>query len=44
MGRDPFTKMVEVVENGVPVQKEIQFFGWEKLDFVEKIKKSFGII
>ncbi|MCK9627632.1 MAG: methionine adenosyltransferase [Bacteroidales bacterium] len=44
MGRDPFTKIVEVVENGVPVQKEIQFFGWEKLDFVEKIKKSFGII
>lgn len=44
MGRDPFTKMVEVVENGVPVQKEVQFFGWEKLDFVEKIKKSFGII
>lgn len=44
MGRDPFTKMVEVVENGVPVQKEVQFFGWEKLDFVEKIKKEFGII
>jgi len=44
MGRDPFTKMVEVVENGVPVQKEVQFFGWEKLDFVEKIKKGFGII
>ncbi len=44
MGRDPFTKIVEVVENGVTVQKEIQFFGWEKLDFVEKIKKSFGII
>jgi len=44
MGRDPFTKMVEVVENGILVQKEVQFFGWEKLDFVEKIKKSFGII
>ena len=44
MGRDPFTRMVDVVENGVAVQKEIQFFGWEKLDFVEKIKKSFGII
>ncbi len=44
MGRDPFTKMVEVVENGVPVQREIQFFGWEKLDFVENIKKVFGII
>ena len=43
MGRDPFTKMVEVVENGVPVQKEIQFFGCEKLDFVEKIKKSLTI-
>jgi len=44
MGRDPFTRIVDVVENGVAVQKEVQFFGWEKLDFVDKIKKSFGII
>ncbi len=44
MGRDPFTKVVEIIENGVPVRKEIQFFGWEKLDSVEMIKKEFGII
>ena len=43
MGRDPFTKIIEVMENDVPVQKEVQFFGWEKLDSVEIIKKEFGI-
>ena len=23
--------------------KEVDFFGWEKLDFVEKVKKEFGL-
>jgi len=43
MGRDPFTKKMEVVENGVTVQKEVQFFGWEKLDSVDRIKGEFNI-
>jgi len=43
MGRDPFTKKMEVVENGVTVQKEVQFFGWEKLDSVDRIKREFNI-
>ncbi len=40
MGRTPYKKEVEVLENGKPVMKEVQFFGWELLDSVDKIKKA----
>ncbi len=40
-GREPYTKEVEILVNGQPVKKQIQFFGWEKLDSVEKIKAEF---
>jgi S-adenosylmethionine synthetase len=43
MGRDPFTKKVELVENGITVTKEIEFFAWEKLDAVEEIKRAFRL-
>ena len=33
-GRKPYTKEVEVKQNGQWVKKEVQFFGWEKLDSV----------
>ena len=54
-GRDPFTNNVNVyypvkgskaIKNGNGkdiYQKKVEFFGWEKLDYVEKIKKEFGI-
>ncbi|MBI9054666.1 MAG: methionine adenosyltransferase [Bacteroidales bacterium] len=47
MGRDFKTKKVEILEgsNGheKSVQKEVEFFAWEKLDYVEKIKSAFGV-
>lgn len=43
MGRTPYTSEVEVLVNGQPVKKEVQFFGWEKLDAVDTVKKAFGI-
>ncbi len=43
MGRDPFVKEVEVMEQGVKKIKEIQFFGWEKLDSTDKIRDIFGM-
>lgn len=43
MGRDPFVKDVEVIEDGKKVVKQIQFFGWEKTDSVDQIKAIFGI-
>ena len=44
MGRDPYTKEVTTFDsNGHKHKKEVQFFGWEKLDYVDKIKKSFNL-
>ncbi|MBR5801429.1 MAG: methionine adenosyltransferase [Alistipes sp.] len=42
-GNRPYTKTVKVWENGVEVEREIEFFGWERLDAVELIKKEFGL-
>ncbi len=53
-GRDYFTKEVEVFYkdkttrektiNGVKKNfKDVEFFAWEKLDYVDQIKKAFGL-
>lgn len=42
-GRDHFSKEISVFYNGVEIKKEVEFFGWEKLDYVDKIKKEFGL-
>jgi S-adenosylmethionine synthetase len=42
-GRKPYTKTVEVIENGKTVSKEVEFFTWEKLDYVDTLKKEFNI-
>jgi S-adenosylmethionine synthetase len=42
-GRDPFKRKIKIGTNGKQVIKEVEFFGWEKLDYVSKIKKEFGI-
>jgi S-adenosylmethionine synthetase len=43
MGREPFTEKVTLLRNGSPETKEVDFFAWEKLDYVSKIKMAFGI-
>lgn len=43
MGRDPYTKEVEICRNGKVVKEKVQFFGWEKLDSVETIKEAFSL-
>ena len=42
-GSRPYTQAVKFVENGVEVEREVEFFGWEKLDAVDAIKAEFGI-
>ncbi len=47
-GREPYTKKVKFYTNGngtnsQVIEKEVEFFGWEKLDFVDRIKKEFSI-
>jgi S-adenosylmethionine synthetase len=43
MGREPFTQEVTLLTNGNPVKKQVEFFTWEKLDYVDKIRKEFGL-
>ncbi len=42
-GRTSYTDTVTVFENEKPVQKEVTFFGWERLDAVDDIKKEFNL-
>lgn len=42
-GRDPFVKELELIRNGKRVKEKVQFFGWEKLDAVERCKALFKI-
>lgn len=55
MGREPYTQEVELAllevteENGLKTEtrrhemKEVEFFTWEKLDYVDKVKEAFGL-
>lgn len=48
MGRDYKKAKVEIIENAngsdeKSFQKEVEFFAWEKLDYVDKIKKAFSL-
>lgn len=42
-GNRPYTKPVTFVENGCEVEREVEFFGWEKLDAVDAVRKEFGL-
>ena len=42
-GRDPFTREVTFIRDGKEVKEEVDFFAWEKLDYVDRIKKEFNI-
>ncbi len=42
-GNRPFTRKETLVVRGKEVQKEIEFFSWEKLDEVERLKKAFKL-
>lgn len=43
VGRKPYTKSVKVIRGGKEVEKVLQFFGWELLDSVDKVKATFGL-
>ncbi len=41
-GREPYQKAVRIEYNG-ETSKVVEFFGWEKLDYVDTLKKEFQI-
>lgn len=43
MGRKPYKKEVIINYNGAPIVKEVDFFAWEKLDYLDKIKEAFKL-
>ncbi|MFT4660581.1 MAG: S-adenosylmethionine synthetase [Patiriisocius sp.] len=43
MGRTPVTVSKTFFIDGKDVTKEVELFTWEKLDFVDTVKKAFGI-
>ncbi len=43
MGRDPFVKEVELIRDGKTVRRNVQFFGWELLDSVDRCRTAFGL-
>lgn len=43
-GRTPYKQIVKIFDNGVEKEKEVEFFTWEKLDYVDKIKAEFSIL
>ena len=42
-GRDPYRAKVQLLYNGVESEKEVDFFAWEKLDYVERVQMAFGL-
>jgi S-adenosylmethionine synthetase len=46
MGRDHFTRkeiFYPKINGDEAIEKEVEFFTWEKLDYVDKLKESFGL-
>ena len=43
MGREPFSKKVTFSTNGNSYTKDVDFFAWEKLDYVDKVKEVFNL-
>ena len=41
-GNRPYKKEVVCYEGDQKVMREVEFFGWERLDVVDKLKKAFG--
>ncbi len=43
-GRRPYTEMVRFIgEKGKEFAKEVEFFSWEKIDEVDRLKQEFGL-
>ena len=42
-GRDSYEKEIELNRNGKKEIKNVTFFGWEKLDYVDKVKEAFKV-
>lgn len=42
-GRKPYSQTLKLVRDGREVEKTVEFFGWEKLDAVDTVRKAFNL-
>lgn len=42
-GRDPYRAKVTLLYGGVETVREVDFFAWEKLDYVDRVREAFGL-
>ena len=42
-GREPQVVKKSFIADGKKIEKEVELFTWEKLDYVDKVKKEFGL-
>ncbi len=42
-GREPKVVKKTFIADGKKIEKEVELFTWEKLDYVDKVKKEFGL-
>lgn len=42
-GRKPYSETLKLVREGREVEREVEFFGWEKLDAVDAVRTAFGL-
>jgi len=43
VGRTPYIDKVTFIKKGQELEKEVEFFAWEKLDYVDTVKKAFNL-
>ncbi len=42
-GNRPYKETVKVWENGKEVDREVEFFGWERLDAIQQLREAFAL-
>ncbi len=42
-GNRPYKETVKVWENGEEVDREVEFFGWERLDAIQQLREAFAL-
>lgn len=42
-GRKPYSQTLKLVRDGREVEQSVEFFGWEKLDAVDAVRKAFNL-
>ncbi len=42
-GNRPYKETVKVWENGQEVDREVEFFGWERLDAIQRLREAFAL-